>query len=916
MHGSTYLKNTTRYWRNSLADAEHLSPSSSLLKEAPGISFEEYRAGRVSRNLLERLFKKGDVENEIEVFIYPLTFHYHKQVEHGTAPSYVSTFYASLAINALLDRKGHLHPNGKNFPIICRNLLFPSGTPITIGTIESADAFYNQNTESLNSWADVCAYAAGLIEKVSESTEEALTLTDCNKLPGGRIIRANQIKASQHIIRLYDQLADKSLPPLLCRLINGISEEPMLSFAAQCKTLQEHTAQMNPEYGLSRTQREALAHFLSAWEREGEITAINGPPGTGKTTLLQSVVATLWTQAALRREQCPIIVATSSNNQAVTNILDSFTKINGADDVLAERWIPNFKVFGTYLTNPTENDPKKKSKKSDYLLLHAFLERFEKKIETDIGFHEAEQYFLQKFATAFPKTDSITDLASAREFLHAALVETTQQTNRILNHVMGLMSEHSKEDWSLEFGQQVLKKLTLEASEAHTEARDTGLKLEALRKLKQQWNEHQCKEPLWISLLHFLPFVKEKRKQRDAAFYLKNNLDREIGNSEEKLSRNLLDSRIESLHSDCIRSNEAAMLKLLQCIADKDRYAAQWIPLQAWCNEHRIKGDLPSILEQLDKGPRYSAFQLATHYWEAEYLLEVQERQLNSTKDNLGPTKLLSKYRRVAKLTPCFVSTFFMLPEFFSGWKFKEDRSSDWDKVPLLNQIDLLIVDEAGQTSPEVGGASFSLAKRALVVGDTWQIEPVSKIPFALDCANAKRFSLLDQKPYSSFIESGGAATAGSIMALAQKACRFTAKPNIARGLFLAEHRRCYNDIIAYCNRLVYGGQLQPCRGFAPNSNPLPSLGYAHIESLDLICNGSRSNRKEAEIIISWIKERRPQLEDFYQKPIHDILGIITPFSTQAKLLQKLLAKQSQKTKASVPSQQAQCMRFKVQNER
>ena len=41
------------------------------------------------------------------------------------------------------------------------------------------------------------------------------------------------------------------------------------------------------------------------------------------------------------------------------------------------------------------------------------------------------------------------------------------------------------------------------------------------------------------------------------------------------------------------------------------------------------------------------------------------------------------------------------------------------------NFIDLLIVDEAGQISPEIGLPAFALAKKAVVVGDEQQIPPV-----------------------------------------------------------------------------------------------------------------------------------------------------------------------------------------------
>lgn len=79
-------------------------------------------------------------------------------------------------------------------------------------------------------------------------------------------------------------------------------------------------------YSLSPSQREAINHFNEIVE--GDILAVSGPPGTGKTTLLQSIVANMYVSSALNKEEAPIIVASSTNNQAVTNIIDSFGKID------------------------------------------------------------------------------------------------------------------------------------------------------------------------------------------------------------------------------------------------------------------------------------------------------------------------------------------------------------------------------------------------------------------------------------------------------------------------------------------------------------------------------------------------------------------------------------------------------------
>ena len=65
----------------------------------------------------------------------------------------------------------------------------------------------------------------------------------------------------------------------------------------------------------------------------------------------------------------------------------------------------------------------------------------------------------------------------------------------------------------------------------------------------------------------------------------------------------------------------------------------------------------------------------------------------------------------------------FMLPKQF--WAYD---GNDKKNYFMCNYIDLLVVDEAGQTSPEIAAASFSLAKKAVIVGDEEQIPPVSEL--------------------------------------------------------------------------------------------------------------------------------------------------------------------------------------------
>ena len=107
-----------------------------------------------------------------------------------------------------------------------------------------------------------------------------------------------------------------------------------------------HLGQMGDTYGLMPSQRVAVQSAAAMHDQR--ILAINGPPGSGKTVLLQSVVADLVVRGALASKS-PLILACGATNQAVTNILEAFAaSAKPGDDLLAQRWIPGLASFGMY----------------------------------------------------------------------------------------------------------------------------------------------------------------------------------------------------------------------------------------------------------------------------------------------------------------------------------------------------------------------------------------------------------------------------------------------------------------------------------------------------------------------------------------------------------------------------------------
>jgi len=108
---------------------------------------------------------------------------------------------------------------------------------------------------------------------------------------------------------------------------------------------------------LARSQRDcaSAASLLPA----GKVLAVNGPPGTGKTTLLRSVLADLVVRSALEGREPPLVLATAATNQAVTNIIDAFGR-GIADEgrafgIYGQRWIPDLTSYGAYVRAATRS---------------------------------------------------------------------------------------------------------------------------------------------------------------------------------------------------------------------------------------------------------------------------------------------------------------------------------------------------------------------------------------------------------------------------------------------------------------------------------------------------------------------------------------------------------------------------------
>jgi hypothetical protein len=885
-----------KYWRNSLADAElgkgGLKKDELLqLKKRP---FDELDNGIVHSDLVDEFFKDENKDTElIEVTLRPRLYVY--RLEHGKKREWgVPELLTPVVSQALLDRSGRLYPSAKT--LVPRDLLEPldSGS-FSVGSVEELDRFLTEHNAPhfdpahikeadgekhyAEFWGKYTVYWQRMLNDVASRWSTPVDQFETD--PCWYILKNDDVTgASRHILALYDSLRGSN--PAVA-LFDRYASEAIIETEACLQANTGFSARLghaNDCFPLADAQRDALTHLLVA--QKGEVLGVNGPPGTGKTTMLLSVVASLWAKAALEGGNPPVIFAASTNNQAVTNIIDAFGKdFSEGTGFFAGRWIPGISSFGSYLPSA-----KREKELAGKYQTRAFFDA----TESEDFLIKAEAAFLDAAKKAYPHIAKMTVQVAVDALRH----DIKTNADKLV------AIEQCWNDY-----QQALQKLKDELGDNPTEcliqrkniASQTKQTKEQFEALQVSWEGYRAKEPIWYGLFSWIKPVAEKRL-RLAMQFLRGEWPLPFPANQWRSLNDIDDVLATQTHS--LKTTYEAQLEHIQrgeqvvdlvCIREQ-AWGTIIAPLFSDRDPKTVSLADCDLLA--DTQIRFHIFLLTTHYWEGQWLMEV--RKLSSSfvdeKAKKGRWYVEKRWRRRLMLTPCAVSTFFMLP---SEMKVSRYEKGDFLDDYLYEFVDLLIVDEAGQVLPEVAGASFSLAQKALVIGDTLQLEPIWSIPRNVDIGNLISTGILPKTKYADefnrLTKLGKTASAGSVMAIAQHLTRYHYDLDLPRGMFLYEHRRCYDDIVSYCNDLCYQGKLRPMRGVGARQNGLPTMGYLQVDGLcEQRGNGSRQNILEAETIAAWIAENRASLESIYAKPIHEILAVVTPFSGQVSAVLRACA--------------------------
>jgi len=530
-----------------------------------------------------------------------------------------------------------------------------------------------------------------------------------------------------------------------------------------------HCAHVDPRYGLDPDQRRAVRSLLSS--TTPSIVAVNGPPGTGKTSMLKGVIASVWIAPLLQKDfpEPPLIIATAATNQAVTNIIAGLGDTARGNDPFEKRWLLGVNgeeiapSYGWFFASKTSA-----SKYPRFMQL------------------TLEKGFPRLYADKAGSGVDGSDQALVSQYVKAYAAATLTP-----------IGVHKKE---------YIRKTILRA---------------LLEKIRELW-------------------ANERRLYEEAVAFDRNPSD---------LHKSALVNGINAAAKECATAGSvdgrATLTTLVAAINDRD--AGFWEAYECF----------------VDTAYRRRLFAIGARYWEGRFI--VGER---------GDTRP-DTVRYYAMVAPVVVATCHTLPKLLFDYD-KQEKVNH----PRFGYADLLIVDEAGQANPPLIAGLFGLARKALVVGDVEQLEPVLKLLESED----------DMLLRSAGLDSAGSsvqplkASQGNVMRLAQAASAF--KEESGPGLTLRRHYRCVPDIIDFCNRNVYGGDLRCIR--RNDSKPLygKHLLFVRSDEGGYQSSGSWVNDREAEAIASWLVRERGNIEAWAKRTnrdgdLADIVGIITPYEPQ-----------------------------------
>jgi superfamily I DNA and/or RNA helicase len=638
-----------------------------------------------------------------------------------------------------------------------------------------------------------------------------------------------------------------------------------------------------------------------------DLMSVNGPPGTGKTTLLKDIIANIIVKRALKvielsyniiSEKRKVndklksfgIVIASNNNAAVENISVELPKIdNDIKTVLNDLGENNFRYFDDIIRkyfeqilseNKRKNEEDEseidleKIKESDYLgLLSIPLGRSENRtrakdllevLKTDIdpesvpSNEEIERtgqniLNLKSKIEEYSKKhkDYYTTLLTLPD-LHRQHQETKSHIQTLENSLSGLTEKiHDLEEDIARLENEKKEKIHL--LDIHYKDKPSlcenilAIFIKSFKNKIEQWEKKKQDTILEINKLNENLDKKEREKEE---------LKKDINSNKSEI--NELEQKIENIEreikdkEDLLKTTE---LELGEMLLSKDLY------LKA------ISGETLSDAEKekIYKFTPYNHRELNNLRMKI-FIESLKLHKLLILKYNDDFKYILNLFKGYLSRPDSFDNSKYTVEDLFNAFFFVIPvTSTTFDSFgtlfKLINMagIGYLMIDEAGQAVPQKALMSLYKSNKAIIVGDPLQIEPVVNLTQRFDDYLIKSFNIQEPERY--------AVTKSSIQILADNSSVIGATyGNLRVGIPLNIHRRCNNPMFKISNKIAYENRM--IKGQEDKwtiKDLVPDYLGKGPKSLWIDVNWNKS-KKNNQVVLDEIKVLRKVLSDIEEK--------------------------------------------------
>lgn len=686
--------------------------------------------------------------------------------------------------------------------------------------------------------------------------------------------------------------------------------------------------------GLVHSQQLAVNHILSKLADGEGLLSVNGPPGTGKTTLLRDIVAAVVTRRAevlagykqpsdafvnSSKESICIddrlgflyslkeelfgheIVVASSNNGAVENITLELPQRNKVDAAWLDEYdyfsdlgelvsgAPAWGLVSAALGNKSNRsrfmnrfwfnkEPLKQGSQRhgaamageeagdgplnfrDYLTIWA-------NEEHDGGQRQRSwQEAVRRFRRAVEAEEAFRRQAGSLGYMIRRLDEAAQRITTTKNAIE-----------------------EIHANREVTKAELNYLLATDLAPLRKLIDNHTLllqrydgtRPGFWQNLLSLGRAGREWKAARDRRQQQLSRAEQEMGQLTGKIGD--LERKVstygahlilaERHHGQAITDHQA---ELQACLELADRFGA--IHLRHWLQGKRLTGDSNVELTEPWSLPGWRAarakvFLEALELHRTFFRLEAKRIRSNlstamnvldgSTFNNVSATGMRSVWATLFMVVPVMSSTFASFARTF--------------KAVGMGEIGWLLVDEAGQATPQAAVGALWRARRAVLVGDPLQLKPVCTVPDSIMEYMRNAYSVNPAWMPSRL-------SAQVLGDLANPVGRMLGPADAKQwvGLPLAVHRRCDRPMFELANRIAYDGAMvygtvAPRRGSETPASLV--TGWLHV------CGASATNwvPAEGEALLQLLQQlRRDGVAD-------EDIAVITPFAAVRSQLARML---------------------------